>query len=88
MLRDVRASGRAFVTIALVHADLPFMYNRAIIEPGYFDVIAQPELRHNAVPRIGRKRDLDWASLRKGAVARTLCETQALPRHGDNDASW
>ena len=41
MLREARAAGREFVTIAQVHADLPFMYNRAIVEPSFFDVVVR-----------------------------------------------
>ncbi len=35
----LEAEGRPFLTIAQVHADLPFMHNRAVVEPGYFDYI-------------------------------------------------
>jgi acyl-CoA hydrolase len=41
MLRPLRAQGRKFVTIAQVHRDLPFMYNRAQIEPDFFDVVVR-----------------------------------------------
>lgn len=39
MLEQERARGRAIVSIAQVHADLPFMYHRAAVEPGYFDYL-------------------------------------------------
>jgi len=41
MLRLVRKSGRKILTIAQVHRDLPFMYNKAMVEPGYFDAIVR-----------------------------------------------
>jgi len=41
MLRAERAKGRAFVTIAQVHRDLPFMVNKAMVEPGYFDCVVR-----------------------------------------------
>ncbi len=41
MLRPLRANGRRVLTIAQVHRDLPFMYNRAMVEPDYFDVIVR-----------------------------------------------
>ncbi len=41
MLRRERARGRTVLAIAQTHADLPFMYNRAMVEPGYFDLIVR-----------------------------------------------
>ena len=41
MLAPLRARGRPIVTIAQVHADLPFMYHRAMVEPDSFDVIVR-----------------------------------------------
>ncbi|MCK6553695.1 acetyl-CoA hydrolase [Candidatus Binatia bacterium] len=41
MLEELRRQGRTFVTIAQVHRDLPFMYNRAMVEPRYFDFIVR-----------------------------------------------
>jgi len=41
MLRPLRESGRRILTIAQVHRDLPFMYNRAMVDPAYFDVIVR-----------------------------------------------
>jgi len=41
MLHDLRRSGRTVVAIAQVHRDLPFMYNRAMVEPGYVDAIVR-----------------------------------------------
>ncbi len=44
MLEGERARGRTILTIAQTHRDLPFMYNRAMVEPGYFDfVVRNPE---------------------------------------------
>jgi len=41
MLAD---AGRKFVAIAQVHRDLPFMYNRAVVEPDLFDgVVRNPD---------------------------------------------
>lgn len=34
-----REKGRKIVTIAQVHDDMPFMYNRAMVEPDYFDMV-------------------------------------------------
>jgi acyl-CoA hydrolase len=36
---EQRAKGRKIVTIAQIHNDLPFMYNRAVVEPDYFDML-------------------------------------------------
>lgn len=41
LLPMLEAAGRGFITIAQTHADLPFMYNRAMVEPGYFDCIVR-----------------------------------------------
>jgi acyl-CoA hydrolase len=41
MLQRERARGRAILAIAQTHSDLPFMYNRAMVEPGYFDLIVR-----------------------------------------------
>ncbi len=41
MLQPLRESGRKILTIAQVHPDLPFMYNKAMVEPGYFDAIVR-----------------------------------------------
>jgi acyl-CoA hydrolase len=41
MLRPLREAGRRILTIAQIHGDLPFMYNRAMIEPDYFDVVVR-----------------------------------------------
>ena len=40
MLDAERAAGRA-VVIAQVHSDLPFLYHRALVEPGYFDCLVR-----------------------------------------------
>lgn len=37
----LKANGRQFVSIAQVHRDLPFMYNRAIVEPEQFDYVVR-----------------------------------------------
>ena len=39
MLEQERAKGRKLVLAALVHNDLPFMYNRAVVEPDIFDIV-------------------------------------------------
>lgn len=41
MIQELRSQGRTFVTVAQVHRDLPFMYNRAMVEPGYFDFVVR-----------------------------------------------
>lgn len=40
LLDAERAAGRA-VLIAQVHSELPFMYNRAAVEPGFFDFVVR-----------------------------------------------
>ncbi len=37
----LEADGRSFVSIAQVHRDMPFMYNRAMVEPSYFDIVVR-----------------------------------------------
>ena len=39
LLQREKDKGRRILTIAQVHNDLPFMYNRAVVEPGSFDVV-------------------------------------------------
>lgn len=41
LLQAERDKGRQIVTVAQVHADLPFMYNRAVVDPGYFDMVVR-----------------------------------------------
>jgi len=41
MLQAARAAGRRFLTVAQVHDDLPFLYNRALVEPELFDAIVR-----------------------------------------------
>jgi acyl-CoA hydrolase len=41
MLARERARGRTVITIGQVHGQLPFMYRRAMVEPGYFDFIVR-----------------------------------------------
>ncbi len=41
MLLEERAKGRPFVTIAQIHRDLPFMLNRAMVEPASFDFVVR-----------------------------------------------
>ena len=41
MLEPLRASGRSVLTIAQIHSDLPFMYGKAMVDPGYFDAIVR-----------------------------------------------
>ena len=43
LLDQAREEGRKIVTIAQVHDDLPFMYNNAMVEPDYFDMIVRNE---------------------------------------------
>ncbi|MBK8308619.1 MAG: acetyl-CoA hydrolase [Gammaproteobacteria bacterium] len=43
-LDELRARGEPCMAIAQLHPDLPFMYNRAMIDPGCFDVlVSNPE---------------------------------------------
>ncbi len=37
----LETAGRSFVSIAQVHPDMPFMYNRAMVEPGAFDFVVR-----------------------------------------------
>lgn len=39
IIEEARSQGRKIVTIAQVHEDMPFMYNRAVVEPGFFDFL-------------------------------------------------
>jgi acyl-CoA hydrolase len=39
ILEEQRAKGKKIVTIAQIHDDLPFMYNRALVGPDYFDML-------------------------------------------------
>lgn len=41
MLEPLRRSGRPILTIAQVHRDLPFMYNKAMVDPSSFDVVVR-----------------------------------------------
>jgi len=41
LLEQERARGRSVVTIAQVHSALPFMYHRALAEPGVFDCVVR-----------------------------------------------
>ena len=41
LLPMLRSSGRKYFTIAQVHSDLPFMYNRAVVEPSEFDCVVR-----------------------------------------------
>lgn len=41
MIEDARAAGKTIVTVAQVHDELPFMYNRAMVEPDYFDIVVR-----------------------------------------------
>ncbi|MCG8317520.1 MAG: acetyl-CoA hydrolase [Pseudomonadales bacterium] len=43
LLRQERAKGKNIVIAAVVHNDLPFMYNRAIVEPSEFDIVIRNE---------------------------------------------
>jgi acyl-CoA hydrolase len=38
---EARRQGRKIITIAQVHDDLPFMYNRAMVEPTFFDFVVE-----------------------------------------------
>ena len=63
MLQRERARGRTILTIAQTHRDLPFMYNRAMVEPGYFDLIVRNpayDTRLFATPNMPVS-DLDFA---------------------------
>lgn len=39
IIEQQRANGRKIVTIGQIHDDLPFMYNRALVDPEYFDML-------------------------------------------------
>lgn len=44
LIEQLESTGRKYVTVAQVHRDLPFMYNRAIVERDLFDcVVCNPE---------------------------------------------
>ncbi len=40
-IEEARQKGKKIITIAQVHDDLPFMYNRAVVEPGFFDFVVE-----------------------------------------------
>jgi acyl-CoA hydrolase len=46
LILEQKAAGKKIVTIAQVHKDLPFMYNRAVVEPGFFDFVLENETYH------------------------------------------
>jgi len=39
IIQEERKKGREIVTIAQIHQELPFMYNRAMVDPDYFDIV-------------------------------------------------
>ncbi|MCG8668243.1 MAG: acetyl-CoA hydrolase, partial [Pseudomonadales bacterium] len=39
LLQKEKEKGRAILTVAMVHNELPFMYNRAVVEPSEFDIV-------------------------------------------------
>jgi len=39
IIEEERAKGKKIVTIGQIHDDLPFMYNRAVVEPEFFDML-------------------------------------------------
>lgn len=41
LVEEERAKGKKIVTIAQVHDDLPFMYNRAMVEPDFYDMVIE-----------------------------------------------
>lgn len=41
IIEEERQKGRRIVTIAQVHEDLPFMYNKAMVSPDYFDLVVR-----------------------------------------------
>ena len=43
LIQELKAKGKNIVTIAQVHKDLPFMYNRAVVEPGFYDYVVENE---------------------------------------------
>jgi len=44
LIEEARSEGKKIVTVAQVHDELPFMYNRAIVDPNEFDMtIRNPE---------------------------------------------
>ncbi len=43
VIEEERRKGRTIVTVAQVHEDLPFMYNKAMVSPDYFDLVVKNE---------------------------------------------
>lgn len=41
LIEEQKAAGKKIVTIAQVHKDLPFMYNRAVVDPGFYDFVLE-----------------------------------------------
>lgn len=41
LIEEQKALGKKIVSLAQVHDDLPFMYNRAVVDPGFFDIILE-----------------------------------------------
>jgi len=41
IIEQERRKGRTVVTLAQVHEDLPFMYNKAMVSPDYFDMVVK-----------------------------------------------
>tara|TARA_R110001592_G_scaffold337465_1_gene624100 strand:- start:3890 stop:6049 length:2160 start_codon:yes stop_codon:yes gene_type:complete len=46
LIQEQKAAGKKIVTIAQVHKDLPFMYNRAVVEPSFYDFVLENESYH------------------------------------------
>lgn len=41
LIQEQKAAGKKIITIAQVHDDLPFMQNRAMVDPGFFDFLLE-----------------------------------------------
>tara|TARA_R110001592_G_scaffold324870_2_gene604607 strand:- start:4277 stop:6436 length:2160 start_codon:yes stop_codon:yes gene_type:complete len=43
LIQEQKAAGKKVVTIAQTHKDLPFMYNRAVVDTSFFDFVLENE---------------------------------------------
>ena len=46
LIEEQKAAGKKIVTIAQVHDELPFMHNRAVVDPGFFDFTVENPAYH------------------------------------------
>ncbi len=49
LLKDGYSANRPVVTIAQVHDDMPFMYNKAAVRPSYFDMVVRNKKYNTAL---------------------------------------